>query len=345
VNLRFPRPRLRPPHLHIDAAVIAVTGASSGIGRATALELARRGAHVVAIARHGPALEDLVAHAESLRGSVAAAPADVSDVEAVHAVVDRIIEGHGRIDGWVNCAAVLAYGRFDEVPLEVHRQVIATDLLGIVNCSAAVVPHFRRQGHGSLVNIASMLGEVTVPFLSSYAASKAGIAALTRSIRHDLKEVPGIGVSCVEPGPTDTPIFRTAGNYSGRPIRAVPPAGDPGRVVAAIVDRLRYPREMTRVGVLTRAAVLGQAIAPPVYDRAVVPTMRLLAFRRGEAPTDPGNVFDPADGWHQTSGQWRRGDLRTAGSTVAAIAVAVAAIVAGKPSRRRPTPVSVRKAD
>lgn len=327
MNLCVPRPRLRPPHVRIDGSVIAVTGASSGIGRATALELARRGAHVVAVARHGPALDDLAAHAASLRGTIVAAPADVSDVDAVHTIVDEILEAHGRIDGWVNCAAVLAYGRFDEVPLEVHRQVIATDLLGIVNCSGAVLPHFRRQGHGSLVNLASMLGEVTVPFLSSYAASKAGIAALTRSIRHDLKEVPGIGVSCVEPGSTDTPIYRTAGNYSGRSIRAVPPTSDPRRVVAAIVDRLEYPREMTRVGVLTRVAVIGQAIAPAVYDRAVVSTMSLLAFRRGDAPLDPGNVFEPVAEWHQTSGRWRRRDVRTA--VPAGAAVAVAAIAAG----------------
>lgn len=344
MNLRhlLLRPRLRPPHVHIDGSVIAVTGASSGIGRATAVELARRGAHVVAVARHASALDGLAADAESLRGTIVAAPADVCDVDAVHTVVEGIIERYGRIDGWINSAAVLAYGRFDDVPVEVHRQVIATNLLGIVNCSAAVVPHFRRQGHGSLVNLASMLGEVTVPFLSSYAASKAGIAALTRSIRHDLKASPGIGVSCVEPGPTDTPIFRTAGNYSGRSIRAVPPTSDPRRVVAAIVDRLEYPREMTRVGVVTRAAVIAQAIAPPVYDRAVVRAMSLLAFRRGQAPQDPGNVFDPDAEWHQTSGQWRRPDLRAAGSAVAALAVA--AIAARVSSRRPPMPVSLRKA-
>lgn len=296
----------RRPHIDLEDAVVVVTGASSGIGRATAVELAGRGAKVVLAARSSDALDDAVRECEQAGGEAIAVVTDVSVDRDVDVLLERAVDRYGRVDAWINVAGVMAYGRFDEVPHDLHRQVMQTNLLGPIRSASAVLPHFRDRGHGSLVNVASLYGEITTPYVTAYTTSKFALVGLSRALRRDMKEVPGVEVSCVLPGSVDTPIFRHAANRTGRAVRAIPPVVAPHRVVRAIVRCLERPRAEVRVGSIGRAIAFGQGLAPWLYDRVVQRAMKLLAFRREPAPNVDGNVFEPTGEWYRIEGGWSR---------------------------------------
>src|SRR5215210_2227425 len=150
------------------ARTVIVTGASSGIGRATALELAGRGDRLVLLARGKQALEEA---AEEVRtagaGEVVVAAVDVNDEGALRQVVEDAVRRWGRLDAVVHAAQVMAYGRVEDVPTEVYQTVVDTSLHGTANLARAVVPRFRSQGRGSLVVVSSLLASVVTPLLRS----------------------------------------------------------------------------------------------------------------------------------------------------------------------------------
>jgi NAD(P)-dependent dehydrogenase (short-subunit alcohol dehydrogenase family) len=137
-------------------SVVVITGASSGIGRAAARAFAERGARVVLAARSGGSLREVAKVCEAAGGQALVVPTDVTDEEAVRELARKSIEGFGRIDTWVNNAGVMAYGYLEEVPSGAYRQVIETNLFGQIHGSRTVVPYFKEQGSGVLINMSSM---------------------------------------------------------------------------------------------------------------------------------------------------------------------------------------------
>jgi short-subunit dehydrogenase len=168
--------------------VVVITGASSGFGRGTALKFAEAGASVVVAARRDDLLEGLAAECEACGGKALVVPTDVSIPDEVEELCNQALQTFGRIDVWVNNAGVGAIGRFDEVPLDVHLQLINTNLLGTISGSYFAMKHFRQQGAGVLINIASVIGKVPAPYYSSYAASKHGVVGLSAALRQELSE-------------------------------------------------------------------------------------------------------------------------------------------------------------
>lgn len=137
---------------------VVITGASSGIGKATALEFARRHFNIVAVARSENGLNELVPECELLGAVVLTQVADVSDKDAMENVARNAVDTFNTIDVWFNNAGVGFFGRFDEVPYEVYRRVIETNLFGCIHGARAALPRFREQGHGVLINMASFVG-------------------------------------------------------------------------------------------------------------------------------------------------------------------------------------------
>ena len=190
----------------IGNTVVVITGASTGIGRAAALKFAGQGATVVVSGRREPVLQRLAEHCEKLGGRALAIPADVTDQEAIKSLARRAIETFGRIDVWVNNAAVTLFARIEEAPYEAYRKVIETNLFGYIHGARAVLPYFRKQGSGTLINVSSVVGKIGSPFVSAYTTSKFGIVGLSKSLRMELQDAPDIHVCTVLPASIDTPL-------------------------------------------------------------------------------------------------------------------------------------------
>ena len=317
--------------VHLDGAVVVVTGASSGIGRATAVRLARRGAKLALAARGAGGLEDTRRQVIDAGGQAIAVPTDVSVEEDVIELRRRTVAEFGRIDAWINNAGVMAYGSFADVPMAAHRQVVETNLLGPMFGAYEALGCFRDQdSRGVIVNVASLYGEMTSPIVSSYVTSKFGLLGFSRALRRDVYGTDDIAVCCVLPGSIDTPIFRHAGNWYGKETRAIAPVSDPDRVAKAIVRCLVRPRKEVRVGYVSRFFALGEKLLPAVYDRVVGPAFRLLGFRDHEVPAHDGNVFEASQRWTQIDGEWRRTTVRRL--SVFAVGAAAAAVTAKRVS-------------
>ncbi|KGM13737.1 short-chain dehydrogenase, partial [Cellulomonas bogoriensis 69B4 = DSM 16987] len=287
-----------------DRSVVVITGASSGVGRATAHAFARRGACLVLVARRDWALQELAAECRGEGADVLVRAADVTDEQAVSQVARAAVARFGRIDVWVNNAAVIAYGRLEEVPGELWRRVVETNLFGSYHGARAALPWFREQGGGVLVNVASILGKTGAPYQSAYVASKHAMRAMGECIRQEVRDVPGISVSTVLPGPIDTPFFASGANLTGRVVTPPGAPVDARRVAAAIVRCAAHPRREVVVGASTRLGLLGNRLAPGLTERVSARLMDRTHFSDERAAPTEGNVRSPRDREARIDGGW-----------------------------------------
>ncbi len=262
--------------------VVIVTGASSGIGRATAIRLSRSGSVVVLASRSESAL--LAAQQDCAPGMTTMVPTDVSRRHEVDALMDEAIRVHGRVDAVVHAAAVLAYGRFEDVPAEVFDSALQTTLVGTANVARSALRVFAAQGGGRLVVVGSLLGKIATPYMSSYLTAKWAVHGLVRCLQIEARTTSGIDISLVTPGGVNTPVYLQAGTYVRRHGRPPPPVVSPERVADAIVRRLDRPARETNVGPANSLTVLGFRFLPGVFDRIVTPLMRAGVFRRRTCP-------------------------------------------------------------
>ncbi|WP_424135565.1 SDR family oxidoreductase [Roseomonas chloroacetimidivorans] len=280
----------------IQGSVVVIAGASSGIGRATAQLLARHGAHLVLASRREDTLDVVRAECERLGAEVIAIPTDVTDAAAVQRLANGARDRFGRIDVWINNAGVGVIGPFDEVPAETHAQTIRINLLGQVNGAHAVLPVFKRQRHGIMINTLSVGSWAPTPFAASYAASKAGLLGFTESLRAELQDWPDIHVCDVFPSVVDTPGLRHGANHTGHQINVSGPITSPFEVAEAIASLIRRPRRAAVVGLAAQAARLAGTMAPGLLGRAMARIMRKGLARAPKAAVSEGNLFTaPAD--------------------------------------------------
>jgi short-subunit dehydrogenase len=296
---------------------VVLTGASSGIGRATALAFAREGACLVLAARGREGLEEVTAQCEAAGASTLVVPTDVADGRAMRELAEAAIERFGGIDVWVNNVGVGAVGRFEDTPIEAHRRVIEVNLIGHMNGAHAVLPHFRERGSGTLINMISIGGWASTPYAAAYTASKFGLRGLSESLRAELSDLPGVHVCEVYPTFVDTPGVSHGANYTGRRLRPGPPLVDPRRVAAQIVALAKSPRASTAIGSMALPARMAHALAPNLLGRAARRAFDMALARAHTAPVTGGNLFSPSQG-HAIDGGWRK--PVPVGASVAALA-------------------------
>lgn len=288
----------------LEQAVVVVTGASSGIGRAAALRIARRGGALALCARSEEPLAEVAAECEAVGASVLHRTLDVGDEGAVEDFAAAVEDRFGRIDVWVNNAATMAYGTFDDIPSKVFRGVVETNLMGQVHGARSALRRFRRQGSGVLINMSSVWGRVPSPQVAPYVISKHAIRAFSECLRGELAGEPDIHVAAIVPQSVDTPIFEHAGNFTGRQVRPIPPMLSPEEVAAGIEACAEDPKREVSYGRAGRALEVLHATAPPLYRRLAHPAFVQGTWGKQAADTAPGNVLGSTEP-HQVEGGWR----------------------------------------
>jgi NAD(P)-dependent dehydrogenase (short-subunit alcohol dehydrogenase family) len=290
----------------IGQQVVAVIGASSGIGRETALQFAKRNAKVVVSARSESGLASLVAEITALGGDAIAVPADVSVFEQVQNIADKTVEHYGRLDTWVHAAATAVIAPFEQVTPEEFKRVIDVNLMGAVYGAMVAMPHLRRTGRGAIVTISSVEARRSMPLQSSYSASKHGIEGFLDALRSELKyEGFPISITNVMPSVINTPFYNKARTKLGVKPTGVPPYYQPSLVAEAILHVAEHPTRDIIVGDVGRAADFLQKIAPDLVDTIVgaiaIPGQRTDTIK---ATDDPNNLFEPIEGYDTTTGDF-----------------------------------------
>lgn len=275
--------------------VVVITGASSGIGRATALAFAEKGARLVLAARGLGPLEEVVAECERAGAEAIAVPADVTDEQAVRSIANTAVDRFGRIDVWINDAATGIFGPFIGADMNDFRRVLDVDVMGTVYGSRAALEVMDEQGEGVIINIASIVGAVPQPYTAAYGMAKAAVRALGVSLRSELSLARRwrIHVCTVLPPTIDTPFFAHAPNFSGRKVRAMPPVYPPDKVARAIVGLASVPRSEVVVGGMGKTFVRLHRMAPRAIEAQMAVQVETAHLSRNEsAPDTKGNLYD-----------------------------------------------------
>jgi NAD(P)-dependent dehydrogenase (short-subunit alcohol dehydrogenase family) len=251
----------------LSEQVVVITGASSGIGRATAEMLARHGASVVLAARNEAALQEVAAEVERQGGQALAVPTDVSDPEQVHRLADQAADRFGRIDTWVNGAAVGLYGVVEQLSPEEIRRVVEVALLGTMYGARAALPHLRHSG-GTLINISSVAGKRAIPLQGPYSAAEHGIVGFSDALRVELEhDQAGVAVTTILPYGIDTPFFNHARSKLGVMPRPTPPVYEPDAVAEAVLWAAEHPTREIVVGAAAEGLIMAQMLSPSLVDR------------------------------------------------------------------------------
>lgn len=248
--------------MDLQGAVVVVTGASSGFGERASLRFARAGSSVVLAARRFERLEALAKRIGASGGTALAVRCDVTDLEQLEALRDRVAESFGRCDVLVNNAGIPGGGAFEDVDLERIERVVQVNLLGVVRGTKVFLPMMLERGRGHVVNIASIAGRFATPGAAVYGATKHAVAAFSEALYHELAPK-GILVTSVNPGFSPTESFPMTGAPSVVLL-------SPDRVAKVIVDVVRRGRapEVWIPRALSLLQVF-RVLTPPLYHWAV----------------------------------------------------------------------------
>lgn len=290
----------------ISQQIVAVVGASSGIGRLTALEFATKGAKVVVSARSQEGLETLVKEIQSQGGEAVAVVADVKNFEQVKAIADKAIEQYGRLDTWVHAAATGILAPFEKITPEEFQQIIDVNLMGQVHGAMAALPHLKREGRGALIHISSMEGRRALPLQSPYSAAKHGVEGFLESLRVELQHegIP-ISVTSIKPAVINTPFYNKVQTKLGVKPTGIPPYYEPSLVADAILYVAEHPTRDFIVGDVGKVLDVFQRLSPELLDSILV----LVGFQ-GQRTTEPkseaapNNVFEPIQGYDKVEGDF-----------------------------------------
>ena len=272
----------------LDEQVMVITGASSGIGLATALLAAESGVKLVLAARSENTLNEVAQHVRDEGGEAIAVAADVGNREDLERVAQEAIDRFGRIDTWVNDAGVSLYSRILESSDEDNRRLFDTNFWGVVYGAQVAIPHLRRS-NGALINLGSEVSEAVIPLQGMYSASKHAVKGFNDALRVELlhDEVP-VSVTLIQPGATDTPFPQHARNYMEREPSLPSPQIEPQKVADAIL------KAAIKVSGEAKLNVLMAKFAPKLADK--IGTKQMERQEYAEPPRNPaGALHEPAE--------------------------------------------------
>jgi NADP-dependent 3-hydroxy acid dehydrogenase YdfG len=247
-------------------SVVAITGASAGIGRATALRLARDGASIAICARRLDRLEAVAEEIRSAGGTALAVVADVTRPSDMEAFVNAAVGAFGRLDVMMCNAGFGLYGEIDRVAPEQMQSIMDVNFFGTFHAVRAALPVFRRQGHGHTIIVSSIVGKRGIPFMGPYSATKFAQVGLAECLRAEV-EGTGLHVSVVYPVSTETEFFTVMTGKSGFATRASGPRQSPDNVAEAVARAIRKPVPEIYPYRLAKGLAVLNAVAPGFCDR------------------------------------------------------------------------------
>ena len=286
----------------LKGKTVVITGGTSGVGRAAAEAFALEGCNVVIGARGQEGLDETVSLCHDLGVIALGVPTDVSNSDDVKNLANKALQFNGRIDFWVNNAGVMASGKFEDIPLDTMDQVIKTNLLGYLHSAHTVIPIFKRQKEGVLINNVSIGGFMPAPYSTAYSATKFGIRGMVEGLQGELSDEPNIHIVGLYPG-----IQKSTGNmhsakYSGLDFKIPPFSTDPRKLAAQMVEAAKNPKK----GVVTDGYASMMKIMYGLFPKTIINTasaaMRLVMKPHAQTNTD-GNVNHPSEYPHRIYGE------------------------------------------
>ncbi|MBC7712326.1 MAG: SDR family oxidoreductase [Rhizobacter sp.] len=313
---------------------VVITGASSGIGHGAAVAFAKEGANLVLAARNKEALYAVAEECKKFGVKALVVVTDVTDPEAVQYLADKAYREYGRIDVWVNDAGVGAVGTYEEVPFESHKQVVAVNLVGYMNGIHTVLPYFKKQKFGTIINMNSLGAYFPSPYAASYTASKYGLRGFTEAVRAELRKWPDIHVCDVVPAFVNSPGMKHGANYTGVEMKPVPPAVRAHTVARKIVAVAKNPKPTTMVGLTAKLGRIIGPHAPALFAGFMAGLMEKHIQNGKKTEITDGNLFKPTP---KSSAQIEGSYHRVAKTTAVVGGIATIGLLAWKFSQHHQT--------
>jgi len=288
--------------------VVVITGASAGVGRATALAFARRGSALGLLARDTGALTEVKAEVEAAGGRAVMVPTDVADCDEVEAAADEVEDAFGPIDAWINNAMATIYAPLLEIGPEEFRRATEVTYLGVVHGTMAALKRMKPRNAGSIVQVGSALAFQGIPLQAPYCGAKFAIRGFTHSVRAELRhDRSRVHVGLVHLPAVNTPQFDWGLNRLPKKAQPVPPIYQPEVPARAIVWAARHRRRELWVGASTVQLVLASRLAPWLLERMLAHKTWSGQMRDEPAdPARPSNLYTPVHGLHATHGSFDR---------------------------------------
>jgi short-subunit dehydrogenase len=278
---------------------IVVTGASGGIGRATAIAFGRRKDTVVLVARGKEGLDGAAAEVERAGGTAVVMSADVADPDQVFAVADSVEADIGPVDVWVNDAFTSVFSPFEKIRPDEYRRVTEVSYLGYVYATMAALRHMKPRDRGAIVQVGSALAYRGIPLQSAYCGAKHAIQGFHEALRCELlHERSNVHVTMVQMPAVNTPQFSWVLSRLPKHAQPVPPIYQPEVAARAVVHAAGHPsRREYWVGASTMGTLAANAIAPGLLDRYLARTgFKSQQTSHEQDPDAPENLWNPADG-------------------------------------------------
>lgn len=278
--------------------VIVITGASSGIGLATAKAAASQGAKLVLASRNDEALTRIVDEINSAKGNAIHVAADVGNRADMERIAQAAIERFGGFDTWVNNAGISIYGRLEEVSDEDGHRLFETNFWGVVHGSLVALKHLKQRG-GTLINLGSVASDQGHPLQGLYSASKHAVKAFTEALRLELEaEAAPVSVTLIKPTAIDTPFPQHAKNYMAQEPKLPSPIYQPSEVAHAILYAATHAKRDVYIGGSAKVMGTMARMAPHLMDKVAEPMM-MKGQVRDEPPRNPeGALYQPGFGGH-----------------------------------------------
>ena len=286
----------------LKGKTVVITGGTSGVGRAAAEAFALEGCTVVIGARGQEGLDETVSLCRDLGVVALGIPTDVSNADDVKNLAQQALQFNGRIDIWVNNAGVMASGKFEDIPVETMDQVVKTNLLGFLHGAYAVLPIFKRQKDGILINNVSIGGWMPAPYSTAYSSTKFGIRGMVEGLQGEVSNEPNIHIVGLYPG-----IQRSTGNmhsakYSGLDFKIPPFSVDPRELAAQMVGAAKNPKKSIITDGYARMMKVLYGLFPETIINTASAALRFAMKPHANTNTD-GNVREASNDPHRIYGE------------------------------------------